>query len=258
VRAKKEPATDSSSNTIEAVAAAIDRAALSAGPFSAPPPLFPLPRATWQAMLRARRMRVFDWIVDAGFRLLNVLPQANRYFLACAERCDLQNKYSVARNLWPSIRKEIEDGGGWLDAIAQTEILLVELHEPRPFAMPPSAESDAVTLSRGVRLVQIKSETLPLHDSIPEFSLPIAVAAVELSRLRQRFPRRRPLPQNALFVPGCGDEPEGRLIQLEDALISALAEAAGKGLSLAQFRDRIGSENLSSLIQIGALSRCPL
>ena len=132
--------------SIELMAAAIDRAALSPGPLSEPPPGCPLPRTTWQAILRSRRMRVFDWMIDAGFRLLNLLPQANTCFLALAERCELQNKYSVPRNLWLSLRDNIEDDRGWLNAIAETEILLVEVREPRSFPDLPVSETDTVAL----------------------------------------------------------------------------------------------------------------
>jgi hypothetical protein len=246
----------SSAHPFEVMAAEIDHAALSAGPFSEPPPQFWLPRTTWHAVLRARRMRVFDWMVDAGFRLFNLLPHASSSFLAYAERCALQPKYSVARNLWLSMYEDVEDGGGWLNAIAETEILLVELREPRHFIGRPLGESDAVTLSSGVRLAQMEPETLPLHDSIPQFSIPVPVAAAELSQLRLRFPRRPPVLQDVLFVPGRGDEPEGSLIQLEDVMVAALSAVTDKGLSVADLRDKIGYENLRSLIELGVLSRC--
>jgi hypothetical protein len=100
----------SSASAFELMAAEIEHTALSAGPFSEAPPQFWLPRATWHAVLRSRRMRVFDWMVDAGFRLLNLLPYANTSFLAYAERCELQPKYSIARNLWLSMREGVEDG----------------------------------------------------------------------------------------------------------------------------------------------------
>jgi hypothetical protein len=248
----------SSASAFELMAVEIERVALSAGPLSELPPQFWLPRATWHAVLRSRRMRVFDWMVDAGFRLLNLLPCANSAFLAYAERCELQSKYSIARNLWLSMREDVEDGAGWLNALAHAEILLVELREPRHFAGLPFGETDAVTLSSGVRLAQVVPETLPLHDSIPQFSLPASVAATELSQLRQRFPTRPPVLQDVLFVPGSGDEPEGRLIQLEDALVAALSATTDKRLSVADLRDKIGCENLASLIKLGALSRCDL
>jgi hypothetical protein len=240
---------------MELTAAAIDDAALSAG--SRPlPQHVPLPAATWRATLRARRMRVFDWMVDAGFRLLNVLPDSGGRFLAFADQFDLHDKYSVARNLWLSMRTHIEDDSGWLNAIAATEILLVELRQPRPFAEPPVSDSDAVTLPAGVRLVEIEPDTLALHESIPEFSLPAAIAAEELARLRRRFPQRPPAYRDALFVPGCGEEPEGRLVQIEAALAPALSGLVNQKVSLAQLRQRIGPDTVTALVSIGAIARC--
>jgi hypothetical protein len=241
---------------IEAIAEAIDLAALSAGPFSPPPARFPLPQATWYAILRSRRLRVFDWVVDAGFRLLNVMPRSNEHFLAFAEHSDLHSKYAVARSLWPSIREDIADPSGWLDAVAEIEILLVELREPRPVAQSPEAASDVVTLSAGLRLVRIEPMALDLHHAIPEFSLPAHVAAAELLSLRRRCPQRPPRPQHALFVPGSGDEPEGSLIQIESMLATALAATLHQTMTVAQLRDRIGNEFVATLIQMGALSRC--
>ncbi|THD61159.1 MAG: hypothetical protein E7813_21940 [Bradyrhizobium sp.] len=240
---------------IEAMAEAIDLAALSAGPFSPPPAQFPLPQATWHAILRSRRLRVFDWVIDAGFRLLNLLPRSNEHFLALAEHSDLQNKYAVARKLWPSTRENLEDFEGWLNAVAETEILLVELREPWPPANSPESVSDIVVPSAGVRLVQIDPSTLDLHHSIPEFSLPARLAAAELSSLRLRFPERSPVSQDALFVPGSGDEPEGFLVQIEGVLVSAVSAMMHQDMTVAQLRDRIGSDVLANLIQMGALSR---
>jgi hypothetical protein len=240
---------------MQLTAAAIDDAALSAG--SRPLPRHvPLPAATWRATLRARRMRVFDWMVDAGFRLLNVLPDSGGRFVAFADQFDLHDKYSVPRNFWPSMRTHIEDDSGWLNAIAATEILLVELRQPRPFAEPPATDSDAVTLPAGVRLVEIEPDTLALHESIPEFSLPAAIAANELARLRRQCPQRLPAYQHALFVPGCGEEPEGRLVQIEAVLASALSAAAHQKVTLAQLHESIGQDNVTDLLDIGAIARC--
>ena len=244
------------SSTVELMAAAIDRAALSAGPLSEPPAGCPLPRTTWQAILRSRRMRVFDWMIDAGFRLLNLLPQANTCFLALAERCELQHKYSVPRNLWLSLRDNIEDDRGWLNAIAETEILLVEVREARSFPNLPEGETDIVALAKGVRLTQLEPETLLLHDLIPQHSIPATAAAVQLAQLRQRFPQRQAVLQNILFVPGWGEEPEGKLIQIDCRVASALMVAVDGGLSVADVGERIGSENLQNLVEIGAIARC--
>ena len=248
----------SSPGAIELMAAAIDDAALSAGQFSDPPPLFSLPRSTWHAILRSRRMRVFDWLVDAGFRLLNLLPDATSSFLAFAERSELHHKYSVARNLWQSMRKDLANGDGWLNAIAETEILLVELRESRSFSRMPLSESDVVTLSSGVRFVKLDPRTLGLHDTLPEFSLPSPAAAARLSQLRLQFPDGSPVLQSILAVPGYGDEPEGRLIQLEDTLTAALSTGIDGGLSIARLRDAIGVENFNNLNELGALSRCDI
>lgn len=242
--------------TIEAMAEAIDLAALSAGPFSPPPAQFPLPQATWYAILRSRRLRVFDWVIDAGFRLLNLLPRSNEHFLTFAEHSDLQNKYAVARKLWPSARGNLEDSQGWLNAVAETEILLVELREPWPAANSPEAASDLLAPSTGVRLVRIDPGTLDLHHSIPEFSLPAHMAVAELSSLRRRFPQGPPVLQDTLFVPGSGDEPVGSLIQIEDVLVSAFSAMTHQAITVAQLRDRIGSDLVTNLIEIGALSRC--
>ena len=247
---------DLSFGNIEAMAEAIDLAALSAGPYSPPPAQFPLPPSTWHAILRSRRLWILDWVIDAGFRLLNLLPRSNECFLAFAEHSGLQNKYAVARRLWPSTRANLEDFTGWLNAIAETEILLVELREPRPPANIPEAMSDVIAPSAGIRLVRIEPGTLDLHHSIPEFSLPDHLAAAELLSLRLRFPQRPPLSQDALFVPGSGDEPEGSLIQIDGAVASAFSTMMHQAMTVAQLRDRIGSDVVADLIQIGALSRC--
>lgn len=244
------------SSAVELMAAVIDHAALSAGPLPEPPPGCPLPRTTWHAILRSRRMRVFDWMIDAGFRLLNVLPQASTCFLTLAERCELQHKYSVPRNLWLSLRDDIEDDRGWLNAIAETEILLVEVREPRSFPDLPQGEADIVTLATGVRLTQLEPETLLLHDLVPQHSIPATVAAAQMAQLRERFPQRQPVLQNTLVVPGWGEEPEGKLIQVDQTVASALMAAADGGLSVADIGNRIGTEYLQNLIEIGALARC--
>lgn len=244
------------SSAVELMAAVIDHAALSAGPLPEPPPGCPLPRTTWHAILRSRRMRVFDWMIDAGFRLLNVLPQASTCFLTLAERCELQHKYSVPRNLWLSLRDDIEDDRGWLNAIAETEILLVEVREPRSFPDLPQGEADIVTLATGVRLTQLEPETLLLHDIIPQHSIPATIAAAQLAQLRERFPQRQPVLQNTLVVPGWGEEPEGKLIQVDQTVASALMAAADGGLSVADIGNRIGTEYLQNLIEIGALAPC--
>jgi hypothetical protein len=247
---------DLSFRNIETMAEAIDLAALSAGPFSPPPAQIRLPQSTWYAILRSRRLRVFDWVIDAGFRLLNLLPRSNEHFLAFAEHSDLQNKYAVARKLWRSMHENLEDSTGWLNALAETEVLLVELREPWPAANIPEAPSDVIAPSAGVRLIQIEPCTLDLHHSIPEFSLSAHLAATELSSLRRRFPQRPPLAQDALFVPGRGDEPEGSLIQIESVLASAFTAMLHQTMTVAQLRDRVGSDLVANLIEMGALSRC--
>jgi hypothetical protein len=266
VRKSNMPAADTSSlarssEAIEAMAAAIDLAALSAGPLSPCPAGLALPRATWHAILRSRRLRVFDWIADAGFRLLNLLPGSSESFLKFAEQHELHHKYSVARKLWPTILQEtidngLEDAFGWVNAIAQAEILLVELREPVSGRSGPEADCDFVALSAGVRLVKVDPVALDLHLSIPEFSLPAHVAKAELSALHLRFPQRLPQPQEALMVPASQNQLESSLVQIESALACALRTVASQAMTVAQLRDRIGSELLTNLLQIGAFSRC--
>src|ERR1039457_1559245 len=77
--------------TIASVAEAIDNAALCVGRLSAPPSHFPLPLTTWLVVVRSRRLRVFDWIILAGFRLLNILPLAKERFLAFADAFGLRH-----------------------------------------------------------------------------------------------------------------------------------------------------------------------
>jgi hypothetical protein len=247
---------------IESMAAAIDRAALSAGSLPPRPANVALPPATWHVILRSRRLRVFDWIADAGFRLLHVLPGSSESFLRFAERHDLRNKYSVARRLWPAMLEEtvsngLEDALGWLNAIAQTEILLVELREPAPRVRSPEADSDLVELSAGVRLARVDPFAVDLHFSIPEFSLSPDVAKAELSALRLRLPQRLPQPRDALLVPASESQPESSLVAIDSALACALRTVARRPMTVAQLRERIGSELLTGLVQISALSRCP-
>jgi hypothetical protein len=260
-RAPAEPTNVSAVNgraalAIESTAAAIDHAALCVGPIGAPPHSVSLPRATWHALVRSRRTRVFDWMIDGGFRLLNVLPRAGEYFLDFAERQGLQNKYAVAHDFWIFMRDCVDDRDGWLDAIAAAEVALLELREPRPWAAPPERDTDLAAMTAGARLIRLDPEAISLHIAIPNSSLPSALAAAELERLRSQCPRRPPAPQSVLFLPGHGDEPEGRLIQIEDGLASALADTASGGWSVATLRDRIGSDIVTNLIELGALSRC--
>lgn len=243
-------------STEEHIAAAIDAAALSPGPIGEKPAECPLPRSTWHTIVRARRMRVFDWMVDAGFRLLNLLPGASSHFLAIAEQFGLRHKYSVPQLLWRSLRGEVADELAWLNAIAETEIVLVEVREARQVPELPIRPSDIVVLSQGVRLTQLAPESLSLHDTIPQYSLPARTAAEALAQLRQRFPTARLLLEDVLVVPGHGEEPEGQLIQLEPKVATALATTRERALSLAQLRDRVGAENLAGLVELGALSRC--
>ena len=243
-------------STVEYVAAAIDAAALCPGRIGEQPADCGLPRSTWQAVVRARRMRVFEWMIDAGFWLLNLCPDANSHFLALAERYGLEHKYSAARMLWRSLHDEVADHQGWLNAIAETEILLVELREGRPIPKLPVTDRDDVALSQGVRLTQLAPESLALHDTIPQYSIPASKAVEQLAQLRQRFPARPLVLQQVLVVPGCGEEPEGQLIQVEPEVASALAATAHQARSVAQLREQIGAEDLKKLIELGALSRC--
>lgn len=247
---------------IESMAAAIDGAALSAGSLPPRPAGVALPRATWHVIVRSRRLRVFDWTADAGFRLLNVLPGASESFLKFAEAHDLHNKYSVARRLWRVMLKEtigngLEDALGWLNAIAEAEIFLVELREPAFHTGSPEAETDIVELSAGVRLARVDPVAVDLHLSIPEFSLSPEMAKAELSALRSRLPQRLPQPQEALLVPASDNQPESRLIAIDSALACALRTLASQPMTAAQLRDRIGSELMTGLVQISALSKCP-
>jgi hypothetical protein len=195
-------------------------------------------------------------MIGAGFRLLNLLPQSSEHFLRFAEQHGLQNKYVVARDFWASMRGHVEDANGWLDAIAATEAALLELREPRPRSAPPECETDRVAMPTGVRFIQLEPDTLSLQDSLPEQSLPTALAAAELTRLCLMCPRRPPAPQRILFLPGVGDAPEGRLIQINDELAAALTDAAGGEWSVAAIGARIGTDTVTNLIELGALSRC--
>jgi len=243
-------------STVEYVAAAIDAAALSPGPIGEQPADCGLPRSTWQVLVRARRMRMFDWMIDAGFRLLNLLPDANHHFLAVAEHYGLAHKYSIAGMLWRSLRHKLADDQGWLNAIAETEILLIELREGRASPKLPVTDWDGAALAPGVRLTQLAPESLALHETIPQYSLPPRQAAEELARLRQRFPAGRIVLQHVLVVPGCGEEPEGRLIQIEAEVASALAATTDQERSVAQLRQQIGAENLKNMIEVGAVTKC--
>lgn len=246
---------------IESMAAAVDHFALSAGQLSLSPAPFQLPGATWRSILRSRRLRVFDWTVDAGFRLLNLLPNSSELFLSFAEQNELHNKYGVARRFWPIMRQaafqdELSEHNAWLDAIAQTEILLVELHEPHPDVITPEADNDAVALAPGVRLVEIDPAALELHFSIPEFSLPAPSAATQFSALLRNLPAQSPVKQNALFVPPTGAISVGSLVQIDPQLSSALRAMAQQPSTVALLRSQIGNEFLDGLLQLGALSKC--
>jgi hypothetical protein len=246
---------------IESMAAAIDRAALSAGILPHRPPGVALPDTTWQVILRSRRLRVFDWIADSGFRLLHVLTGSSEIFLKFAERHDLHNKYSVARRLWPALIEEmsgsgLEDALDWLNAVAQAEILLVELREPASRTGGPESETDWVMLSAGVRLAQVDPVAVDLHLSMPEFSLPADAAKAALSALHSRLPPQPPQPQDVLLVAAADMQAESSLIQIDSALAGVLRRMARQAMPVARLRDQIGSELLAGLLQINALSKC--
>jgi hypothetical protein len=93
---------------LHSVAEIIEKTALSGTCASNPPHDFPLPKATWFAVIRSRRLRLLDWVIDAGFRLLNVFPSNEQHFLTFAEQFDLHDKYSVARKFWCFIGGEAD------------------------------------------------------------------------------------------------------------------------------------------------------
>ena len=153
------------------------------------------------------------------------------------------------------MRLDYSNYGIWLEAIAETEILLVELRSPRTTPIALKANADIVVLANDIRLVRLDPRTIELHSSISSFSVPEQNAIAALSALLLSFPSTPPQPEDILFVPPCDDETEGSLVQISYELRSELSRTRVQQVTLEDFRNNLGEELLSGLLQINALSR---
>jgi hypothetical protein len=208
-----------------------------------------LPLDVARALVRARRLRVLDWLAQAGLSVVNVLPEAVDELLALADVEGLHDKYAVAGGLWRRLEavSSRRDPSGWLAEVGRFEVLLIEARRSRGARRAPAAD-EPLALAPEVTVGRADPRVQEVHQRLPAFDVPrdrmdgIVTAAVA------PLAGQRPEPSWLAAVPGVGDG-EGAVVELTDAVADVIrATAAAPGTTLDALLGRLAQDELDTLV----------
>ncbi len=223
---------------------ALEHSALRPGPLfqSSPFPDF-LSDRSWTTLVRGRRVRVMDLLIQDGLTLLNILPDATNRFLELGERFELKNRHSFAEQIakdsafWKGLPQ-------WWRSIGIYQVRLLGISRKRT---APVFEGP-VNLSQGVHLFETQAFAPELSSRIPTSFLgerQVATVVAELENALQS------LPQNSVWflsIPAL--DGEGMIAELDEKTAVALQKLP---LPLETLVPLLDPETFSSLREAQAL-----
>ena len=232
---------------LEAVAQALEQAALTPGVGAPPPERIEIDALAWAVLVRGRRLRVLEWLSGAGMSLLNVLDGVESAFLAVAERAGLHDKFAVAELL----RAELRGLDDWSDQVSRLEVLLVAARR----APPPRSHSASPRWGAVFSTERVDPRALEVHDRLPKHDIPQDQRA---ARLRAALSVVDGAPHSVPMIAGHGQDDEpGAVLALDDRELDTLTGLRTRPETYGFIGQALGSETRDELRRLGVLVQCP-
>ena len=205
--------------SLERVARRLDEAALAPGDGGLPPRESGWDDRMWAALVRARRLRVLEWLAASGLSILNVLDASEECFLDVAARVGVADKALAARCLWEALerRRPIDP---WIEQVGRVELLLVAARVGARHTRAPTADG-MWTVSPAVVVDEADPRAMGIHERLPQYD----VAEEERPHvLRDALSAAAGAPQPTTLLAAPASELEdGAILMLDSVTAGALA-----------------------------------
>jgi hypothetical protein len=201
---------------------------------------------SWATLLRGRRVRVMDLLIQDGLTVLNVLPDAVSRFLQFAQTMGLLNRFETARAF---IQDAVfwEGLPFWWRSIATFQVEFIAMKKTRQLPSTP-AEEGIVDLAEGISLFETETFAPLAHEQIPVSFL----GDRQVAKIQKRLEDFVNLPswkrEWHVTLPA-SQGTEGAIAELNRPVAEKLMNLQFVGVSLKQLRQELDGETMTSLLE---------